>query len=392
MNAQLRPAIPRRWQRLLTAGLACTIALGCGGEQETPHATGAADVSTAISLSLEEQDPIRRAADLSRAVDGADATDLPVIEAFLENPRIALEELDRSVLVLWWARHDPAAAFDWIQNSGSVLEGGLRSAVLRQWARTDPAAAASAARSGQTTQQESWEFQSAVAEGWLVSEQPGLEDFLRSLEPYTQQYVLGSLARRVLISGGADALMAWTEALQLGPKGRLAAFRKTSISLALVDTEAAKRWVDEHHDGPYGSNLIKLAAIGWAQHDAPGAFVWLSGLPASAERDRGVSDAFRQWVRLDPDAARDWMERADIGPWLEPAMVIHAGRVSDDDPEAGIAWANRITAPDHRDSALLRIARRWRMRDAEAALEWIGRVDVSDTLRERMRAPLNVRG
>ena len=90
------------------------------------------------------------------------------------------------------------------------------------------------------------------------------------------------------------------------------------------------------------SNLIRLTAAGWATHDGPGMIAWLETLPASKERDWGVEEGFKRWLREDYDAAAKWIAGVETAAWSDHAHLVSSGRISNDDAQAGLDWAAKI--------------------------------------------------
>ena len=316
-------------------------------------------------------------------LDSANDEERARIRMLFEQGHLPHRQLDLTLIAVDWAKRDPQAAYEWV----SRMEAGARPAVLRIWARSDPEAALRRAIDVRGSLR--GRCLAAVAQGWIDSGRPGLEDFLRGLDPYDENDVIASLVTDVASKRGSDGLMAWSEAFELGARGKLTLYRKTALVLGRTDPNAAKEWIARHGEGPHGSNLIKLAAIAWAGHDGPAAFEWLETLPESEERAVGVEEGFRRWSRNDAEAAGDWLRTAGFEPWLEPAHVIYATRLTDEDPRAAIEWAERISDESQRERAIFRIVRRWRFRDESAARAWIdAQSDLSPALVERLLAPI----
>lgn len=346
--------------------------------------TGASRVALEeLAQTLNRTTGLARATYLADVLAAAGDDDRARIRALFEQGRLPHRQLDLALIAVDWAERDPQAAYEWV----SRMEAGSRPPVLRIWARAEPEAALRSAI--EVRGELRGRCLAAVAQGWYDSGRPGLEEFIRGLDPYDENDVIASLVTQVGSTEGSEGLMAWSEAFTLSARGKLTLYRKTALTLGRTDPPFAKEWIARHAEGPHGSNLIKLAAIAWAGHDGSGAFEWLETLPESGERAIGVEEGFRRWYRNDPDAAGDWLRAAGFVPWLEPAHVIYSTRLTDGDPLAAIEWAKRISGDSLRERAIFRIVRRWRFSDESAARAWVdAQSDLSPALVERLLAPI----
>jgi hypothetical protein len=353
-------------------------------EDAAPERTGASRVAIdELVETLNRTTGLDRATYLAGVLVSASDEDRARIRLLFEQGHLPHRQLDLTLIAVDWAERDPQSAYDWV----SRMEASARPAVLRIWARNDPEAALRRAIDVRGNLR--GRSLAAVAQGWLDSGRPGLEDFLRGLDPYDENDVIASLVTDVSSKRGSDGLMAWSEGFAVGARGKLTLYRKTALVLGRTDPPAAKKWVARHAEGPHGSNLIKLAAIAWAGHDGPAAFEWLETLPDSEERAVGVEEGFRRWSRNDPEEAGAWLRGAGFAPWLEPAHVIYATRLTDEDPLKAIEWAERINNESLRERAIFRIVRRWRFRDESAARAWIdAQSDLSPALVDRLLGPI----
>lgn len=363
--------------------------VGCtAGNENASPASPEARRSQLVEI-LQTEHGLERALHLGQLLETATAEDMAAYQAVFESREAIPREADLSLFTLHWAEVDPEAALEWSNSVTSTLDWSQRASILREWALSNPEAAARAATPLRGTTHGRGQFLSAVAEGWLYSEQPGLSAYVAGVDPDYQQEVLGNLVELMGSRRGPDALIEWAEDFDVAAKAKLNLYRKTALMLGRTSPDQAKEWVARHSQQGEMSNLIRLTAAGWATHDGPGMIAWLETLPASKERDWGVEEGFKRWLREDYDAAAKWIAGVETAAWSDHAHLVYSGRISNDDAQAGLDWAAKIQRDPVRHRALARIIRRWRIRDMPAATAWLdSQTDLSDSLRAQMLAPV----
>jgi hypothetical protein len=367
--------------------LSLAVWIGCSSGEGTPLQRPVEQQRSELIEMLESAHGLERALRLGRLLETATPEEMAAYRDVFESREAIPREADLSLFTLRWAEVDPAAALEWAITVTSPLDWSQRASILREWALSDPEAAARAARPLKGTSYATGQCLSAVAEGWLYSGRPGLDVYVAGLDREFQQEVMGNLVELVSSRRGPEALMDWSEGFQVGGKAKLNLYRKTALMLGRSSPDHAQEWVARHSPEGEMSNLIKLAASGWATHDGPGMVAWIETLAASRERDWGLEEGFKRWLREDREEASKWIQAAQYEEWADPAHLVYSGRISNEDALAGIEWAARIQREKIRDRALGRIVRRWRIRDAPAAMAWLeAQTGFSDSLREKMLA------
>jgi hypothetical protein len=94
-----------------------------------------------------------------------------------------------------------------------------------------------------------------------------------------------------------------------------------------------------------------------------------------------VQETYRAWFGHDREAASAWIERQEIDPWLDPALEIHAKVRGGTEPEVGLRWAARIHDERRRESATIRVVANWLLLDPEAARAWLDASDLAESTR-----------
>jgi hypothetical protein len=111
---------------------------------------------------------------------------------------------------------------------------------------------------------------------------------------------------------------------------------------------------------------------------------WLSTLPESWNRDDGVRETYRTWLRLGGDRPMAWLRDAELEPWLDPAASLFAKKLSHEDREEALEWAGRISDEEIRWGTVGLIARAWLLADEEAAKAWIDRAEMPEVYRRKI--------
>jgi hypothetical protein len=114
---------------------------------------------------------------------------------------------------------------------------------------------------------------------------------------------------------------------------------------------------------------------------------WLATLPAGPDRDAGVQETYRVWLSRDREAAMAWMRGAELEPWLEPALALFAVVLARESPAEALEWAERILDDERRLEATAKIGRQWLRADPEAARSWLDEAELPDQTRAWILAP-----
>jgi hypothetical protein len=110
-------------------------------------------------------------------------------------------------------------------------------------------------------------------------------------------------------------------------------------------------------------------------HDPQGALAWLSSLPAGPDRDDGIGEAYRDWMRRDFRAASAWVDeiqkKGELEPWTEPAIAIFAKTNGLEKPAESLELVSRFSDKSLREATTIAVARIWLQNDADAATAWL---------------------
>jgi hypothetical protein len=334
---------------------------------------------------LLEPDTVERIARLSQLLRTLPAESLGDLLDAYETIFLDRGDIDLILLATWWARFDPAAAYEWTQREWQADHSLVVGAVIYTWALQDPLAALAAAEEVSNIQLRTGYVHMAIA-GWDQSGQPGVVEYVRSLpEVSNRQRAITVLARRRVLRGGVEKAFEWVEDLEDTPDWfKLNAVQRVASAAAEIDPEAAGAFVGRHYQGPYGHGLIDRLARVWGRQDALGAMTWLATIEPGKPRLKGVRETYVYWLREDPAAAAAWLRQVERGPWLDPAVALYAKHIAGRAPLEGLDWAGGIADQELREATLARVARIWAVTDVDAAKAWVDQSNLPDWMRDKI--------
>lgn len=385
--------MPRRPLSLVSLLSIAFLALACGDGPATERADSPApppppppeQAGERVSEILAIEAPLPRVAELAGLLARLDAAALPGVRRAIDGAGLEQGDPELALFAIWWSGFDPKAALawtreDWTANSPNVLAG-----IYRTWAARDPQAAFASARS--QFDPASQELATAAAlTGWYETDTEGVLAFVRSEgDMKTQQRAADVVARRKVAEVGPRAALEWVEGLQ-DPGFQSLMSSRVASAVTWIDPGVAAEWATPRiDDGPRTSGLARRIAVRWRHTDPEAAMAWLSTLPAGGDREDGVTEAYRDWLNADFDAAVAWLEKEGLEPWLEPAWALYARRKSFHEPVESLAIVARFSDQELRERISTLIARAWLQRDRDAAEAWLEQSDLPEPVKKRAR-------
>jgi hypothetical protein len=260
----------------------------------------------------------------------------------------------------------------------------------------DPTAAALFVADAPTSKENYRIAMRALIVGWFRSRQPGLEEYIRAMEPSIQrQRALTTYFKEMIRRDGLDGAIRWAEALpdteQMDRKYKLSAHRRLMSELARSDMDIAIEWCDAQCDGPFGDGLRGRLVQIWAAYDTDAARAWLVTQPAGEQRDAATVMLFETWMVHDRDALASYMAgltrqgMENVPRWIAPFAASYALWISWDYPEKALSWAELIEPEQKRRTTRVTIVRRWLNQDEPAAEAWIEQSSFTQDERDRAR-------
>lgn len=316
---------------------------------------------------------------------------IPAIPPILLHPGEAIDGPRALVLLQFWIDRDPDAAAKWIKHyAPTVYQSLALGPAVERIAERDPGAAVNlVGRAGGADK----DLIKPFVRGWVRSGRPGVEDWIRNLGyGFKRQMAFGAFWRAKIEKDGADAAIAWLDALPEHEDGFYEeAFGRLASELAYADPEKAVAWYERHRDGPLSTGLMMSVVDAWVAVDGPAAMRWVAQQPEGRERDHAVLDGVRRWGMADPAGLNRWA--AEMGAdslddaWFQPGLSLFAKFRAVDAPLDGLRWAERIGYEPTRMLTLTQIARNWYASDPAEAEAWLAQSPLSEADRERARSP-----
>lgn len=277
-----------------------------------------------------------------------------------------------------WAEFDAQAAFNYAMEVPyqGVSQISQRSAMYA-WAVRDAHGASRAADQGaEARPRDAHLFYQALIEGWAISGQDGLEDYIVEGPFFADpgQLILAAQPK-IYLREGVDGLVEWSEAIMQRATGngpRMKAFRYAVRTVGFRDPHAAIPFVERHYGADYAKEGPRVLVETWAHMDPEAAFTWLRDEAPEDARASALEMAMGSWLSRDRQAARSWIDSAPVGdPYYQPAFDTVARRIANHDPMRAVEWCHRGQTSEINSGCLRRVAITWYGRDPVAAGRWM---------------------
>lgn len=375
---------------------------GCDSSSTTPSpATTSTPSSTlvrpddlpgAFREALREADTFTRLTRIAALFEVATPEDTDAITAVFKDPKVVPTVTDTTILLAWWARRDPASAFDWLKEELSAFEASTYQVVFEEWGRVDPMGAAQVLSAGRSLDSAVMELASAaLLRGWHRSEQPGIDYYIFSIrEPGLSGFLLDSHTRYLAAAEGPEYVMNWVDGVaDEDEQFKLSVVRVSSSSIARVSPEYGLKMWDKYKDTPFANNLVKRIGIGWIENtDGADVLEWAMPLASDPLQKGSIAAIMRRWGRLDREAAMAWMaeqtKSSTVPKVLQPALFIYAAWVGPVDGPRALELVDKLDDENRKRIMTVRIVRDWHRYDPEAAREWIETSGVDSKQREKI--------
>lgn len=310
----------------------------------------------------------------------------PVRNAY-DDVLFELGDAEIILLAEWWASFDPEAAFHWTRHNWESRVPSVVLGVVRAWARIDPLAAYATVGPFDSNERPLAPYVVAIVQGWAESGQPGLDTFMAGLSGSHLQRAHTTDTRRKVRQEGAEASIAWAEALPIAV--RPVVFQRLASAIAEIDPIRAAAFAERHLEDHGVRWLPRRVGTRWAKADPQAAMEWLSTLPAGTQRDDGVTATYRRWLRVDTPGAHAWIDGLPTDEeqrWVEPAVALYAVSIALESPREAADLANRrVLDPELKPGAVGNPVRYWLLMDEPAALSWLADSGLPEKIREKIK-------
>jgi len=332
-------------------------------------------------------DPIERVQVLAETFTELDPSHLDAVLHAYDSVIVQRGDPEIILVAQWWTRFDPEAAFKWTRLHWEARVPVVVSAVIREWARIDPEQAYEVVGPYNTGDHPLAPYVYALVVGWEESGRPGLDDTLAQMSGAHAQRATTATMRRRVRQLGADGAIAWAEALPQESQNN--AYQRLASALAEVAPERAAEFAERHIGSGRGRWLPRRVGTRWAKYDPEATMAWLETLPPGDERDDGVTESFRRWLKGDRPSAHAWARslpgREGDKSWSEPVIALYSLDIASNTPEEAVAFANaNLRDPERRKSGVGNPLRYWILQDESAALAWLAESDFDEKTKTKI--------
>jgi hypothetical protein len=385
----------------LMGALAMSVASlsGCSEPQsDSTHSTqlGPSELAEEVRSALAEPNYMDRNARLVSALRQLAPNNVDAVADVYTELLKDLGESELEPLFDAWANFDAPAAFEY---SLDVPYVGVRQyaqrAAIYSWAvRNALAARVAADQAAAANRRNALLFYQALVEGWAISGQGGLDDYILDGSGFEDpgQLILAAQPK-IYLRDGPDGLLEWSENIvqrATDYTARMKAFRYAVRTAGFRNPQAAIPFVVRHYGADYAEEGPRVLADTWAHRDPEAALDWIRNDAPEAARPNALGMTVSGWLIRDREAARSWIESAPVGePYYQPAFDSLAKRVARRDPEEATEWCQRGKTPEVNSTCLQQVGGIWYRKDPVAAGQWMEEesgLSVEDMASVRRRA------
>lgn len=290
---------------------------------------------------------------------------------------------ERAALLEELARSDPQRALALAEAEGNWLaRDQLREAALRGWASVEPDAAADWAMA-QPVLGERMKCVSAVLAGAVAQPEAALAVGLRlcAADPEPAGFY-GHMLINALVERAGDfpaAMRFATSAIMVDRQSFL--LDSAFYQWAQHDPDRAYAQLAAIADPAIRESALKGVIEGRSDFDPQRFADFASKLPAGADRTQALSISLQRWAGKDPQAALQWINRADPDPDYDPgiAALAESSTLIAAQPEIALELTDSICDSVKRTLVKSRVFFEWAQRDPAAARRYAEAIEHPDT-------------
>jgi hypothetical protein len=289
-----------------------------------------------------------------------------VAQMMIELPQGSIPALPSFLgrIIVRWSDGDPAAAAEFLRNSGAATiakdgQGGLGQAattwnrVAESFGAADPVAAMSWAASIADRQRASLALQGALV-GWSQKDPQAVMDYVTAHANLLDIQQAATALASDLASHSPEAAIKWLN--QLPQAVRWRALSGIAGTLAADDPAAAIRWAQTLSPNDQQSATELIISRG-ALKDPQTVATWINTMGGST-RDNALATFASAVTPQDPATAATWVETIEnpsVRRWSAWEVVDHWMR---SDPAAAQAWIQNSSLTDDEKRFLLNLPKR----------------------------------
>ena len=154
-------------------------------------------------------------------------------------------------------------------------------------------------------------------------------------------------------------------------------------STAKTDLNAAYRQVEATPEGSLRKTLLQTVALESTNRLETAEWL-STRFPDSQGATFALISLVSQWANNEPGEAATWLQKTPVGETRDNLVNSFSSTIANRDPDMAIQWAATIGNEKVRASAMQNIARQWLRLDRNAAREWISSAPFSDKEKARL--------
>ena len=317
-------------------------------------------------------------------IDRLDADEFESVVAAYQSEGVGRDETGLyAMLLAGWAKMDPFAALDFAkENTSSQF---ARQTILTTWARSNPDAAIFWAESNHDGDGPN-PWMVGVIRG-LADDDPMRAGALMASLPYSGERgeALDAVMSGIL-KQSPDAVREWIAGID-DDRFREIAMARAAGSLAEADPGATADWLLANPGDAANRNIANVMSK-WINQDEAAALAYFDQLPQGSPRSNAISGLVNSMATSDPREAAAFLEShaADANDGVYRQFAWNASR---NDPEIAADMIGRIGDERTRTSTYSVVLAKWVRQDPQAAVEWINRTpSVPDSVIEQVNRQL----
>jgi hypothetical protein len=121
-----------------------------------------------------------------------------------------------------------------------------------------------------------------------------------------------------------------------------------------------------------------------ANFDPESAAALIDGLPEGQEQENSVREVVSQWARNDPVGAGRYLRTLSAGKARDAAIQAYCGAIVRDYPDTASQWAESIEDQKTRQRQIEFVARQWMGIDPAAARSWVTGTSLPEEIKQRI--------
>ena len=151
---------------------------------------------------------------------------------------------------------------------------------------------------------------------------------------------------------------------------------RLGAAMARDDVARARAWAAKHGEGRKGFGVLLHLAFYWGLSDGPSAMQWALELEPSEYKQRVIQRVFLSYQRSRREEAGDWLGAQEPTPDLRHLFTSYLNRLTGEDPARALELALGAQDSETRNQLLRVVGRSWLRSDPEAARAWMDGADL----------------